>query len=395
MKEEQEIETNLERDLGTKPQSNTRIFFKLLALGLLLTISVVLSVYAKNRDLDIKDLITMAKNKIFNTYSESIGTIKFDSSINTVFEPFDMGILCAMPEGIKMYNIQGQEEWRNSINFANPLLRVEGRYMAADKGGTSFYTFHNKNQMWNKTLNGKILAASINKRGYVGVIYKDSSYKNVVKVYNNNGEELLTRYYSNNYAVSVRISPDNKMIAIGEVDTAGLKTSAGVRFIPIGSKDDSGWFEEDSILTGMEFFNKGLVVVLNNKVYAIAQDLSKNLINDFGKAKVTNVEISKDKFLVKVHKTGEFLKAASIVEILNNQGKTMGTFEAGFDIVNIAVNSDKIAVNGGNKVVFISSSGKQIAEFKPKKDVKEIKLLKDGKHAVIIYVDSLDIVNIN
>jgi hypothetical protein len=395
LKEVQEIETNPEIDIGTKPQSNTGIFFRLLALGLLLAISVGFLVYAKNKDLDGNDLITMANNKIFNSYSKSVGTIKFDSSIKTVFEPFDMGIICAKPEGMIMYNIQGQEEWKNSINLSNPLIMVEGRYMiAADKGGENFYAFHNKNQMWNKTLEGKILAASTNNRGYIGVIYKDNSYKNVVKVYNNKGEEILTRYYSNNYAVSVRIAPDNKTIAIGEVDLSGLRTSAGVLFIPIGSKDDSGWFEQDSILTGMEFFNKELLVSLNNKVYAIGEDLSKKLINNFGKAKVTNMEISKDKFIVKVQKTGDFLKAASIVEILNNQGKSIGTFEARFDIVNIAVNGDKIAVNGGNKVVFIGPSGKQISEFKPKKDVKEIKLLKDGTHAAIIYSDSLDIVNI-
>ncbi len=393
MQEIKEMELGSNSKLNPYKHSNNLV--KLVILIVILAVCISLLVLLNQKDSSIHSFIAGVKNRILDASSISISSIQFEPGMYPVFTPYADGLVCAKADGFKIYNIHGQEEWSESQVLSNPLVKADGRYMAiADIGGKNVYAYRNKNKIWTKSVDGEILNASINEKGYVVLVFKDSSRKSIVKVFDNNGTEILVRYYSNNYAIDAKVSPDCRIIAVGEVNASGFKTTCGVRFIPIGSKEDSGVFEEDSIIGSMDFMDKNLVIALNNKLLSISQDGTKTVLSDFGKSKVTNIDINRGKFIVKVQKANGFLNWSSNIDIINKNGKTIGSFELKDKVINIDARGDIISVNAGDKVVFLNSSGKQISQFSPKKDVKEVKLLRDGSAAGIVYVDSIEIVNI-
>jgi len=384
--------------LNSKPKLDKKNLFKVIALLLILIISISFMVVSKEKFLAVDGFLAVVKNRIFNAGFKNVSSIQFEPGGHPVIEPFRAGLISAKSDGLKMYNIHGQEEWNEQSQFSNPIVKTDGNYMIiADGKGKSIHVYHNKKQIWTQTLQtqkGEILSASINENGYAGIIYRDSSYKSVVKVFNTKGFEILDRYYSNNYALNIKVSPDDKMVAIGEIDTSGMKTSSGIRFIPVGSKEDAGLFEADSVLLNMEFMGKKLIAVLDRKILSINRDGTNNVICEFGKDKITSVGISRDGFIVRARKVSGFLSSATKIEIINDKGEVVGSSDIKEKVANLTARGGVIALNTGNNVIFLNASGKQINQFKPKKDIKEVKLFKNGSYAAIVYIDSVEIVNI-
>ena len=394
MRRIEEMDVNLNSKLNVDKKS----IFKVIVLLLILIISISFLVISKEKFLVVDGFLAMVKNRIFNAGFKNVNSIQFEAGVRPALEAFGAGLISVKSDGLKMYNIQGKEEWNEQSQYSNPIVKTDGNYLIiADSKGKSIYVYKNKKQIWHYTLQAtgvEILSVSINEHGYVGVIYKDSSYKSVVKVFDKNGSEILVRYYSNNHALNVKISPDDKMVAIGEMDTSGMKTSAGIRFIPVGSKEDAGAFEEDSILLNMEFIGKNLIVILDSKIIRINRDGTKNVLCEFGKDKIISAGISRHGFIAKVFKVSGFLSSSSKIEIINHKGEVVGSADIKEKVINLDAGGGVVALNSGSNVIFLNASGKQINQFKPKKEVKEIKLFKNGSYAAVIYMDSVEIVNI-
>ena len=68
-------------------------------------------------------------------------------------------------------------------------------------------------------MEGKIDKLCVNKNGYVAVALSGTSYKSVIQVLNNTGEELFKTYLSSTIAMDIDISQDNQFISLLEVNT--------------------------------------------------------------------------------------------------------------------------------------------------------------------------------
>lgn len=382
-------------DINPGPKANPKNTNKFMLLAGLLIVCLILLVLMKNEGVTAGNIFAVVKSRVFNSASERLSSVQFEPGTHPGFVAYGNGLVCAKEDGIKIYNIQGQEEWSDQMVLTNPLVKADGNYMVAvDLGGKNVYAYHNKSEIWNKTVEGEILTVSVDNKGYVGVVCKDKSLKNTVRIFNRNGMEVLNRYCFNNYVVDVKVQPDLGLIAIGEVDASSLNVSSGVRLISFDGKNEKGYFEEDSIFQCMEFVDKDLEVGFDKKVINIKPGGEKTLINDFGGQKVTKLRLGDKKLIIKAAETSGFLNSSSRIEIMNKTGKTIGDFETKKSIANMDARGDIIAANTGDKVLFINTSGKQMGEFVPRKDVKEVKILNDGLHAAVIYIDSLDVINI-
>lgn len=389
-----------EKDLYFNSKSSSKSFnlenfLKFVGLIVLFIVAIGLLLVSKDGEFTFRDLLTILKNKVINT-SSTANFIQFDLETFPVVVAYSSKLVSVNNKGIKVYNEKGEEEWGDSrITLTSPLVEACGNYMVVvDKKGGNIYVFRGKTQKWYAIVQGEILDVSINEKGYVGIIYKDNNYKTIVKIFDNKGSEVLVRYYANNYALDVKISPDNRFVAVGEIDVSDVKTSSGVRFIPFDSKEDTIWMEEDSVISAMEFIGKDLIVAFDKKLVSFGPNGSKKLLYNFRKEKVVNINIDKSGFIVKIQKNFGFVDFSNKIEIINEHGKIVGNFGIKDNIINVDTNKNVIAINLGSKVIFINSSGKEIGQFSPKKDVREIKLFRNGLYAGIIYIDGIDIVNV-
>ncbi|MGE5473245.1 MAG: DUF5711 family protein [Ignavibacteriales bacterium] len=376
-------------------KGSSRGLMEFAVLFIIVLICGALLVYLNGGNSDWKSILNSVKKKLMNTNSTSISSIQIELGGKTTYLPYKSGMVCINTNGIKYFNLQGKEEWKDQRSLGNPLVKATEKYLLiGDTISKMLYLFNGKNLLWEKTIDGDITAISVNEKGYTGVIYKGSQSKLVVEVYDVRGAKRMSRYYSSNYAVDLQVSPDNKYTAIGEMDIGGLKVSAGVGIIPIGTELYSSFFEEGSVFANLSYIGKELILVLDDKILNVKPDGSKTTVNELPKGQVTSVDTGGGKNIVIIEKTNKFLNSANSLKIFNTRGKQIGTYEVPGMALNIDSYRDIIAVNSGDKVIFLNSSGGEISRFKPKKDVQEVKLFFDGSHAAVMYPDRVDIVNV-
>ncbi len=389
MKEVQEISPE------SNPKAHSHGMLKLVLLLVILCGSMALVVMLKSGEFPLTNMVNSIKYRLLNPSSTSVSFIKFGTGIQTSVIPYGREVICAGDNGVKIYNMQGQETWSDKKPISKPLVRAEGRYMVvADLMGRNIYFYHNKREVWNQTAGGEILTISVNDRGYVGIIYKEKEHKNIVKVFNREGREILEKYCFNNYALDVRVEPEGQYVAIGELNISGLRTSAGITIVPLDGKDESWLFEDDSMLQCMTFMEGNLVAGYDKKIVNIDKKGNKTIIADLTKEKITHLSLGEEKLIAKVHKAAGFLNPQHVIDILNRNGKHNGTYELRERVLTVDAGKDITAVNAGDKVIFLNNMGEKISQFRPKKDVKDVHLFDNDAYAVIIYMDGADIVSI-
>lgn len=383
------------KDSENEKKYRTRGWLEIAALILVFAVCTGLLVYINDGSSDWRGILNSIKRKFVSTNSSSISSIQIEPGEKSLYLPYKSGMVCVNANGIKYYNIQGREEWREQKSFGNTIVKTAGKYLlVCDELLKTLYLYNGNNMLWEKAVEGEIITASVNEKGFAGIIYKGSKSKMVVEVFDTKGINKVNRYYSSNYAVDVQISPDNKNIVIGEMDVNGLKVSTGVGFVPVGTELYSSFFEEGSVFASMNYIGKELILVLDDKILNIQPDGSKKIIRQFLPGQVTSVDGGNNRYIVLVEKTNKFLNAANKIEIIDTKGKEIGTCEVSGRVIDVDSDKDVISVNLGDRVTFLNSSGKEISRFNPKKEVRQVKLFQDGNHAAVIYPDRVDIVNI-
>jgi len=383
------------KDSDSEKRGKSRGMLEFASLLIVFVICGALLIYLNGGNSDWRSIFNSIKKKLMNTNSTSISSIQIEPSGKAVYLPYKSGMVCVNANGIKYYSLQGKEEWRDERSLGNPLVRTTDKYLiVGDSISKVIYLFNGKNLLWEKNIDGEIVSISVNEKGFSGVIYKGSNTKLVVEVFDVRGAKRMSRYYSSNYAVDLQISPDNKYVAIGEMDVNGLKVSAGVGIIPIGTEQYSSFFEEGSVFANLNYIGKNLILVLDDKVLNVKSDGSKILIKELPKGQVTSVDTGSGKYVILIEKTNKFLSAANSLKILNTSGKQIGSYEISGMAVNIDSYRDIVVVNSGDKVIFLNSSGGEISRFNPKKEVREVELFYDGNHAAVMYSDRIDIINV-
>ena len=82
-------------------------------------------------------------------------------------------------------------------------------------------------------MDGNISKISVNNNGYVSVILTGTTYKSVIAIFDEKGNELFKIYRSTTTVVDTSISNDNQYLAFAEINTSGTAIQSSVRVISI------------------------------------------------------------------------------------------------------------------------------------------------------------------
>ena len=133
--------------------------------------------------------------KVIN--EEKVASIEVDTSKNINAFAYSRYLALLDQNVLTLYNKSGNKEHSLEVEISNPIFDANGNYLCiADKGGQKLYLISNKNIVWQAEIEGNISDVNVNKNGYVSVIISGTSYKNVVKIFNSNGNELIKKYFS-------------------------------------------------------------------------------------------------------------------------------------------------------------------------------------------------------
>lgn len=310
-------------------------------------------------------------DKIFNYFTnrqweiaDSVGKVELENYINTFGTNSEFFIVnTGMVQG---YSETSKKIFEKTISLKDVISSTAGDYaIIAEKNSTDIYTFNKNEDAWNTTINNaNILGITINKNGYSAVIYSQAGYKSLVKVFSNAGEELFTSYLASTYAVDVAISNDNKTLAIAEIDTNGVSVASDIKLIDVLSASESKVkkidMENDELISNIEYDDENHLVIMTDKNIKYLKNDKINSIINFKEEKILHANISNGKNIVatKVEEKGLFnMKCYICIYDLNN-GSNVKTYEIEETPNNIVVCKDIIAIDTGNKIIFLNCNRK-------------------------------------
>ena len=303
---------------------------------------------------------------------------------------------------LNIYNQNGSTEAELEIQISNPLFNSANRFLAiAENQGQKFYLIEDKETKWEAEVEGNIEQINVNKNGYVAVAITGTSYKTVVAVYSPEGKELFKTYLSSTRATDITISNDNKYLAIAEIDTSGTIIKSSIKVIsiekartdPTNSVEKTYEGENDKLITNIQYQDKNkLICMYTDKITIIEDDQETNLVDNTDKKVIfQSVELTNNAVSVEEQSSGLFT-ANSQVNIINVDNKQTKTYTAESVTKEIITYGNKIALNLGTEVEFISTDGWLIKRYVANQEIT--KIVMSDNMAGIIYRDKIEIVNL-
>ena len=332
---------------------------------------------------------------------DKVATIELKEEQNNIYA-FNKYIGVLNKTKLNIYNQNGSTEAELEVQISNPLFNSANRFLAiAENQGQKFYLIEDKETKWEAEVEGNIEQINVNKNGYVAVAITGTSYKTVVAVYSPEGKELFKTYLSSTRATDITISNDNKYLAIAEIDTSGTIIKSSIKVIsiekartdPTNSVEKTYEGENDKLITNIQYQDKNkLICMYTDKITIIEDDQETNLVDNKDKKVIfQSVELTNNAVSVEEQSSGLFT-ANSQVNIINVDNKQTKTYTAESVTKEIITYGNKIALNLGTEVEFISTDGWLIKRYVANQEIT--KIVMSDNMAGIIYRDKIEIVNL-
>lgn len=144
---------------------------------------------------------------------------------------------------ISVYNGRGVMTGHFSNNYASSVsIYSGGKLLTYDLGGSDWMTSNNTKVLQKQSDTGKILAATINEKGYVAVSRRNTSYISEVKAYNARGAEMYIWDSNDSFVNQLALSHSGTLLATGGILSGGGQLSSVVKI-----HDMTGGREETSL----------------------------------------------------------------------------------------------------------------------------------------------------
>ncbi len=373
---------------GTKVESNNEQnrklnkskVFKLIAIVIcILLIVTFIVLYTTNEKCRI-----IFDKYIFRkeVYEDNLPSIAIEPSANINICAYDKYIGVLNENILKLYNKSGKEEHTIEIEISNPIFEANGNYLCvAEKNGQKIYLINGKNIVWQKNLEDKIASININKNGYVSVITEGSSYKNVVYVFDADGNELFKNYLSTTSVIDTDISNDNQYLAIAEANVSGIVVQSTIKTISIeeAQKNSSESIKYsyvaavNDLIINIKYNNKNeLICMYDEHIDILNGDQNAELISlREEEALFADVNLTSKAIKIIKKSDGPF-NAKAELQITDIDSKKVSNYTLENIPKKVYVQGEIIAVDLGTSVVFINDRGWLVKKYQSSQEIQEI-----------------------
>lgn len=352
------------------------IMFILLFLAILI---IVLTVYIKNQNIDIKNI--SIKDVVSNTFKLSNQNINatvtsefnYDFKEHSFFNVYKDKIIKCTKDSIVWLNRQGEEEKVKAISTENPVVKMAGAYiLVTDIGGKDFYVINGFNVKWSLKSDSTIINADISSNGFVSVVKEKKGYKGAIDIYDENGNMVFTTVRGGAFVIASKVfNPEDKVL-INSVDTSGINASTNLELINMHAETVGKSQEDNIILPSLWNLNgKYILGVSDNALICYDMSLKRKWKREFTKVFSSNIALGKYSIIAIQSETKAGLTSGneSEVKIINTKGEDISQYSLKGDVINIECSGNVIAINTGTEVYFINTNGKLIGKYISKSDI--------------------------
>ena len=336
-----------------------------------------------------------------NIENTDITYIEIDSSNNPSVYAYDKYITVLEKNILSMYTSNGNKSEEIEVNISNPIYSSNSKYLCiAENKGNNIYLTSGGNILWQNSVEGEIQKINVNKNGYVSVIEKGTSYKNIVIIFNTEGKELFKTYLSSSIAIAADISENNAYLAIAEVDTSKAIIQSNIKIIsiekansdPTNSVKYSIAGNEGDLITNIKYQDKErLICIYDNSIHSIEKGQDTEILEFEDKTIMAEIKNKNNIVYAKEESSGIFSTSTNII-IKNVHNNNETTYEVDSTVKALQVYDSNIAINLGSEAEFINTLGWLQKKYRTNQEISDIVL--GSSIAGIVYRDRIEIINL-
>lgn len=326
-------------------------------------------------------------------YENDLPKIPLEQGKDTFIFEYKKNILVLSNNVLTVYNRYGKEEYKLDINISNPIFSSNENYLAiAEKNGTDLYVISGKNIIWQQKLEENIFNIKINTNGYLIVATEGTIDKNIIQAFDNKGNQLFKYFISSTYIVDMDISPDNKYVAIAEVNCGGILVQSNIKIISIDKVTEvennsivyTNNANEGDLVVNIKYQDKGNLEVVYDNHIEIIKNFEKKVL-DYSEEDVLFVDIN-NKIVKIINKDSKVF-----LQIIDDDLKTIKEYNVK-EPKEIYTLKNTIALNLGSKILFYNTSGWLIKEYYANQEIDKIVL--GDQIAAIVYNDKIELISL-
>ncbi len=200
--------------------------------------------------------------------------VETDSSFVYAAKKYNGGVAVFGKEGIVGITNSGRKAWEVPFAVSDPILAASGRYvLAGERGGYRLLLLAGGSVKQEMQMQGKIISASVNRKGAFAVITEERGYKGCVRVFTASGKELYAWHSAEQNILSAVVSEDNKKLAVSVVNMTDLARVCTVYQFDLRETSprmlDVG---HENLVSNLVYNGKELVCIGDEALYYFAGD---------------------------------------------------------------------------------------------------------------------------
>ena len=330
---------------------------------------------------------------------ENLPKIEIEESENISIYAYSNYIATVANGKLTIYNQSADIVNTIDVIINNPKFFSNGKYLLlADEGGQNLYLIYNDTLEWHKELEGDISQITVNKNGAVCVVLSGTTHKSVIVMYNINGNEEFKTYLSTTIATDVAISDDNKYLSFVEIKTSGTVVESYVKTVSVEkAKSVPGeaiihtyTTNSDTLIVKIKYKDNKIVTYCDDGIYVYQAENEEEILKIENNINFADINLNGSVCTVGESSSSSLLNTEYEIKIKNVENKKDHTYLVKSAIKNLYCNNDIIAINLGNEVEFINTSGWLVKKFTSIQNIRDIKL--GESVAAIIYKNKIEII---
>lgn len=387
---------NLEENREKKKINKKKMIIVISVVVIILIVAITMLIYFSSRDArKFLDKYLFRKN----ITQEKLVSIDLDFDSNTNVFAYNKNICILAENKLMVYNSSGKKEKAIDLEINTPEYSVNDKYIAiSEKNGSKIYLLNGSEVLWTASVDGQISKINVNKNGYVSIILSGTAYKSVIVIYDKNGNELFKRYQASTKVVDTTISDDNKYLAFAEVNTSGTTIGSSIKIVSIENPEEPIIYtynaDSNKLIINIEYHNNKIICMFDDEISAIENNNCISIINLNEKDKNINfANINLNGFVYRATEQSDGLfNTNTLLEIVNTSNNKINVYTVEGVAKAIYSFNNLIAVNLGQEIEFINTSGWLIKRYNSEQEVQSV-VIGNGI-AGIIYKDKVEIINL-
>lgn len=331
----------------------------------------------------------------------NLSSIEIEPNEKVSIYAYDKYVALLNVNKLNIYNSSAKQVASIDVNINNPIFTSNGKYLViAEKGKQKLYLVSESRQLWNTEIEGTISRVSVNENGYVSVVCSGTTYKSVIIVYNQSGEQLFKTYIPNNTVVDSGISSDNRYLSFAEVDTSKTLIQSTVKTISIKDATQSSGnatvytyeMPTNSLIINLKYQgSKNLICMCNNGIILLSDGNTQNLMNFEEEGKnYTFAGIDLNNTVYQIEETSDGINNQhSNITLINSGTKKINSYTLEGIAKETCSSEDNIAINLGTEIYFIDSKGWLQKKYIAEEEIRDVKV--SNRIAAIIFKDKIEI----